>query len=69
VGALTRAHLRAAIPALEPWPSEIQFFERLAGDVLTESLSVVDGAIAVPDRPGFGATLDEEKLQRYRVRG
>ena len=67
-GALARAHLRAAIPALEPWPSEIQFFERLAGDVLTESLSVVDGAITVPDRPGFGATIDEEKLQRYRVR-
>jgi L-alanine-DL-glutamate epimerase-like enolase superfamily enzyme len=67
-GALARAHLRAAIPALEPWPSEIQFFERLAGDVLAEPLSVADGAIAVPDRPGFGATVDEEKLQRYRVR-
>jgi L-Ala-D/L-Glu epimerase len=68
-GALARAHLRGAIPALEPWPSEIQFFERLAGDVLAEPLSVVDGAIAVPDRPGFGATIDEDKLQRYRMKG
>jgi L-alanine-DL-glutamate epimerase-like enolase superfamily enzyme len=67
-GALARAHLRAAIPALEPWPSEIQFFERLAGGVLAETLSVVDGALPVPDRPGFGATIDEEKLERYRVR-
>ncbi len=69
VGALARAHLRAAIPALDPWPSEIQFFERLAGDVMAEPLAVVDGAIAVPDRPGFGATVDAEKLRRYRVKG
>ncbi len=69
VGALARAHLRAAIPALDPWPSEIQFFERLAGDVMSEPLAVVDGAIAVPERPGFGATIDPEKLRRYRVKG
>ena len=69
LGALARVHVRAAIPAFEPWPSEIQFFERLAGDVLTEPPAVVDGAIAVPEGPGFGATIDEAKLQRYRTAG
>jgi L-alanine-DL-glutamate epimerase-like enolase superfamily enzyme len=69
LGALARVHLRVAVRSLEPWPSEVQFFERLAGDVLAEPLAVVDGAIAVPDRPGFGASIDETKLRRYRVRG
>jgi L-alanine-DL-glutamate epimerase-like enolase superfamily enzyme len=66
-GALARVHLRAAIPSLDPWPSEIQFFEHLADDVLAEPLEIVDGAIEVPNRPGFGATIDERKLQRYRA--
>jgi L-alanine-DL-glutamate epimerase-like enolase superfamily enzyme len=66
IGALSRMHLHAAVPSLAAWPSEITFFERLADDVLAESLAVVDGAIAVPDRPGFGASIDETKLKRYR---
>jgi L-alanine-DL-glutamate epimerase-like enolase superfamily enzyme len=67
IGALVRLHVRAAVPGFEPWPSEVQFFERLADDVLAEPLAVVDGAIAVPDRPGFGGTIDEAKLKRYRT--
>jgi L-alanine-DL-glutamate epimerase-like enolase superfamily enzyme len=69
IGALARLHVRASIPSLAAWPSEIQFFERLAGDVLAEPLAVVDGAIAVPDRPGFGASIDATKLERYRANG
>lgn len=68
IGALARVHLRAAVPSLAPWPSEIGFFERLAGDVLAEPLAVENGAIAVPDRPGFGATIDEVNVKRYQVR-
>jgi L-Ala-D/L-Glu epimerase len=67
LGALARVHLRAAIAAFDPWPSEIQFFERLAADVVTEPPVVIDGAIAVPAGPGFGATIDEAKLRRYRT--
>ncbi|HXP93355.1 MAG TPA: enolase C-terminal domain-like protein [Candidatus Binatia bacterium] len=67
IGALSRVHLRAAIPSLDPLPSEIQFFEHLADDVLAESLSIVDGAIEVPDRPGFGGSIDQGKLKQYRV--
>jgi muconate cycloisomerase len=67
VGALSRLHLRAAIPSLEPWPSEIGFFERLADDVLAEPLTVVAGAIAIPAGPGFGGSIDEAKLKQYRA--
>jgi L-alanine-DL-glutamate epimerase-like enolase superfamily enzyme len=26
-----------------------------------------DGCLAVPDRPGFGFELDEERVERYTV--
>jgi L-alanine-DL-glutamate epimerase-like enolase superfamily enzyme len=67
IGALARVHLRGAIPSLAPWPCEVQFFERLADDILAEPLAIVNGAIDVPDRPGFGATIDATKLKRYLI--
>ena len=67
LGALVRLHLHAGVPALAAWPAEVQFFERLADEVLAEPLAIVEGAIAVADRPGFGGTVDEAKLARYRV--
>lgn len=68
IGALARLSLRAAVPALEPWPSEIQFFERLADDALAEPLEIIDGAITVPSGAGFGGSIEETKLQRFRLR-
>jgi len=36
-------------------------------DLITEPYEFRDGAFIVPDRPGLGVELDEEKLRRYRV--
>lgn len=36
-------------------------------DLLAERLKVVDGYIAVPDRPGLGVAVDERAIERYRV--
>jgi muconate cycloisomerase len=36
-------------------------------DLLTEGLSLVDGAIQVPTGPGMGIAIDEAKLEKYRV--
>ena len=36
-------------------------------DVLATPLDIVDGAIEVPDGPGLGVTVDEEKVKRYRI--
>ena len=37
-------------------------------DIITEPFEYVDGEIVVSDKPGLGVELDEEKLERYRVR-
>lgn len=36
-------------------------------DLLTEGLSLVDGAITVPTAPGMGIAVDEAKLEKYKV--
>ncbi|MCC6778717.1 MAG: mandelate racemase/muconate lactonizing enzyme family protein [Hyphomicrobiales bacterium] len=45
--------------------------ERLFGDVgftaYASTVPVVDGAIAVPERPGLGAEPEEEMITRFRV--
>ena len=37
-------------------------------DVLSEPLTVVDGAIPVPDGPGLGIEVDRSKVDEYRIR-
>ena len=36
-------------------------------DIITEPFKYQDGYLYVPDRPGLGVELDEEKITRYRV--
>ncbi len=54
-----------------PWPMMLEFDiaeNPLRDDVVTENLRPVDGAVAVPAGPGFGLTLDPEKVEKYRSR-
>lgn len=46
---------------------ELGYFMNLVDDLVTEPLEVVDGHLAVPDRPGAGIEIDEDKLRHYRV--
>jgi glucarate dehydratase len=59
-------HVASTVPGLHhacdthyPWQSE---------DVITERLAFRDGAIAVPDAPGLGVTLDRERLAALHER-
>jgi L-alanine-DL-glutamate epimerase-like enolase superfamily enzyme len=67
LGVLARLHLRAAIPAFEPLPAEVGFFEQLAGDAFDGQLSIKDGFVTVPTGPGFGTAIDQKRLEKYRV--
>ena len=39
----------------------------LKDDIAVEPFSIVDGKIAVPDKPGLGIDADPAKLEKYRV--
>ena len=65
IGALARAHLRAAIPSLAPWPTETHFFDKLHDDAFAGEFAFADGTITPNDTPGFGAAIDRRKLERY----
>jgi muconate cycloisomerase len=64
------AHLCAAWPAL-PFVGDFQtgLCDMLAVDIATVSLRVEGGWLSIPNAPGLGVELDEEKLRRFRVDG
>ena len=66
VGTAATAHLAAAIPNLK-YPCYMYGQFKYQEDVLTESLQVADGKIKVPDGPGLGVEIDEEKLKFMSV--
>ena len=58
-------HLAASTPNFSG-PSDT-CYHGLVDDVLTEPLVFRQGRIAVPDGPGLGVEVDEDKLERYSI--
>jgi muconate cycloisomerase len=78
VGNAANLHLAAALegtvlPAVIPVTTlEGREQTRVGGvfytdDIITEPFPFTDGCLAVPDAPGLGVELDQEKVARYRV--
>jgi L-alanine-DL-glutamate epimerase-like enolase superfamily enzyme len=70
IGLLANLHLAAAIPNcpyLEfPHDPPSGFTLESRDQMLCEPLTIdADGAVRVPDRPGFGFVLDDERIARY----
>jgi L-alanine-DL-glutamate epimerase-like enolase superfamily enzyme len=65
LAAMPRMHLRAAVPYLEPWPTETHFYDKLADDVFAGEFQFKDGTITPNDAPGFGAGFDRRKVEQY----
>jgi L-alanine-DL-glutamate epimerase-like enolase superfamily enzyme len=66
LGALPSAHFAAAFQGIR-YPSEISFFLKITDSLLEEQIHLKDGSIELPEEPGFGIKVDEDKLKRYRV--
>jgi len=66
VGTLASAHFGAARRNVS-YPSEISFFLCLKDDLLAEPITLKEGVIELPQRPGNGALLDEGKIKKYRM--
>lgn len=72
IGLLTHLHLAASLPNCRylefPHDPPGGFTAQSRDQMLLETLTVdEDGCVRVPDRPGFGFPLDEERLEHYTV--
>ncbi len=72
IGLMANLHLAAAIPNcpfLEfPHDPPSGFTAAARDQMLLEPLTIdKEGCVRVPDRPGFGLVLDEERIARYTV--
>lgn len=66
IGVLAAAHFAAAFKAFT-YPAELTYCFKMQDHLLTTRLPVRDGVLHLPDRPGIGAEIDEDKLAKYRV--
>lgn len=58
-------HAVTGIPGFSLPPDSVYY--AWADDVIADPFEVVDGAIEVPDGPGLGVEVDEDKLDEYRI--
>ena len=70
VGSAAMIHLALSAPGIDvdTYPCDIigpLFYE---DDVLTEPLPISGGVARVPDGPGLGVELNDEKVEKYRMR-
>lgn len=56
-------HLAASTPNMF---LAIDDFQILSDDIIKEQLREVDGSLIVPERPGLGVEVDDQKLARYQ---
>jgi len=70
VGSAAMIHLALSAPGIDvdTWPCDIigpLFYE---DDVLNDPLPISGGVARLPERPGLCVELDDEKVEKYRVR-
>lgn len=64
LGTMAAAHFAAAHRQVS-LPSEISYYLAIKDSIINEEITLEEGSIVVPDRPGLGVSVNEEKLSRY----
>ena len=67
VGACAAAHIAAAMPNLSEYPSDIRGFTVFDQDVAVSAMKLQNGYLKLPQGPGLGFEVDEEKLEALRA--
>lgn len=65
IGTIASAHVFATFPSLA-WGTELFGPLLLTQDILQQPLAYGDFALALPQGPGLGITLDEDRVERFR---
>ncbi|WP_247730951.1 mandelate racemase/muconate lactonizing enzyme family protein [Halovivax limisalsi] len=66
ISSVAKVHFAASMRD-HPLASEFTELVQVDGSILETPLEVVDGAVDVPDGPGFGVEIDEDALQEYAI--
>ncbi|MBI4279720.1 MAG: dipeptide epimerase, partial [Armatimonadetes bacterium] len=66
LGSAANLHLIAAIRHLA-YPCDLKGPDTFTVDIVREPVPIVDGEACVPDGPGLGVTLDDDRLARVAV--
>jgi L-alanine-DL-glutamate epimerase-like enolase superfamily enzyme len=67
LGSLCSLAFGAAFEATSRRAGELSNFLDMSDDLLAEPLQIQHGMLRVREAPGLGATLDQDKLARYRT--
>lgn len=65
IGTIASAHVFATFPSLA-WGTELFGPLLLTQDILAQPLAYGDFALALPQGPGLGIALDEDRVERFR---
>jgi muconate cycloisomerase len=66
VASAATIHLACAVPTID-WGVSLTHFD-LAEDIVKEPLSLRDGLVPLPVKPGLGVEIDEGAVARFRVK-
>ena len=67
IASAAAVHLACAAPAVDWGVSLTHFY--LAADIVKEPLTITDGIVALPEKPGLGVDVDEAAVARLTVKG
>lgn len=66
IGTLASAHFAVGFAKIFSVPADLGNYVKQLDDLNATPLELRDGALHLPNKPGIGVTIDEEKLKRYR---
>lgn len=67
-GTLASAHFAVCTRMAGIYDTELIGPLKLDGDIVKEPVSIVNGCLQVPTRPGLGVELDDSKVDAYRTK-
>jgi muconate cycloisomerase len=66
IDSMCEIHLAAALPNIL-MPIETTGMLKVETDIITEPIPVENGSVPLSEAPGYGVTLDREKVSRFSV--
>lgn len=64
IGVLASAHFAAAF-RIFTYPAELTYFLKMESSLLKNKIKIENGLLYLPNEPGLGAELDEERIRYY----